>query len=54
MTKTLKYLAVTLLISGLAACTTINDSSPTFTPGNPKFTTGISGPMPVSKPVADQ
>lgn len=47
MTKTLKYLAMTLLISGLAACTTINGSSP-------KFTTGISGPTPVSRPIANQ
>lgn len=54
MTKTLKYLAMTLLISGLAACTTIKGSSPKFTPGNPKFTTGISGPMPVSRPIANQ
>lgn len=54
MTKTLKYLALTLLVSGLAACTTVNGSSPKFTPGNPKFTTGISGPMPVSRPAPDQ
>lgn len=54
MTKTLKYLAMTLLIGGLAACAAIDGSSPKFTPGNPKFTTGISGPTPVSKPVVDQ
>ncbi|MDO9223338.1 MAG: hypothetical protein Q7U20_06465 [Caulobacter sp.] len=33
----------------MVACTGINDAGPKFTPGNLKFTTGISGPMAVSK-----